>query len=731
MDELLEDLISTTKKHKKNLNLNQIKKAYLFAKEAHGDQMRHSGEPYIIHPVNVAKILIELGMDVQTIVAAILHDVLEDTPVSYDEIKKNFSEEIAYLVNGVTKLSTMRYGSKEESQAENIRKMFVAMAENHRVIIIKLADRLHNMRTIKFVRTEKQLEKARETMEIYAPLAHRCGIRGIKEELEDLSVRVLDPYACEQIEEYLAINKKARQALLDSIKKKIEDRLAGENIKSMIEARVKSTYGIYKKAYEGDRQFEEIYDVYAIRIILDAELACYNILGIVHDMFTPIPSRFKDYISTPKSNMYRSLHTTVVEDSVPVEIQIRTLEMHHTAEYGIAAHWKYKVGLTGRKKDEFEKGFEWVRHFLERQQDSGGADELISSIKSDFIPDEIFVFTPKGDVKSLPKGATVIDFAYSIHTDVGNHTIGAKVDGRMVALDHVVKTGEVIEVITNEKSKGPSKNWLKIVKSSEARSKIKNWFKTVNREENTADGKHEFIRELKKNLVTLTGDQLESFVAEIAAHNKFKTNDEFYAALGYGGISLFKIMPGVRELFQKKYRSRSKTQRTEESESPNKAKRGKCVVIENIEDCLVNFAKCCDPMPGDEIIGFVTRGHGVSVHKKDCKNAKLFEDVEQRARWVSAKWYSGEIKGKFGTGIEVISYNRSEAFASVVSQITNSKLLMRSVVAKEIEGHKILMRFSTNVSGLTQLNKIIGEIMGLPGIISAKRISSNLVNEEK
>ncbi|MDR2817354.1 MAG: bifunctional (p)ppGpp synthetase/guanosine-3',5'-bis(diphosphate) 3'-pyrophosphohydrolase [Oscillospiraceae bacterium] len=731
MDELFEDLVSTVKKHKKNLNLNQLKKAYLFAKEAHGDQMRHSGEPYVVHPVNVAKILIELGMDVQTIVAAILHDVLEDTQVSYDDVKKNFSEEVAYLVNGVTKLSTMKYGSKEENQAENIRKMFMAMAEDHRVIIIKLADRLHNMRTIKFVREEKQLEKARETMEIYAPLAHRFGIRGIKEELEDLSVKVLDPYACEQIGEYLAINKKARQTLLDNIKKKIEDRLLGENIKSTIDARVKSIYGIYKKVYEGDRQFEEVYDVYAIRIILDAELACYNILGIIHDMFTPIPSRFKDYISTPKSNMYQSLHTTVVEDSVPVEIQIRTWKMHRTAEYGIAAHWKYKVGLTGMKKDEFEKSFEWVRRFLERQQNSDGDEELISSIKSDFIPDEIFVFTPKGDVKSLPKGATVIDFAYSIHTDVGNHTVGAKVDGRMVSLDHVVKTGEVIEVITNEKSKGPSKNWLRIAKSSEAKSKIKNWFKTVDREENIAEGKHEFARELKKNLVTLTGEQMESFVAEVAAHNKFKTNDEFYAALGYGGISLFKIMPGVKELFQKKHRNFDRTRVIEDSELPVKARRGKCVVIENIEDCLVNFAKCCDPMPGDEIIGFVTRGHGVSVHKKDCKNAGLCENVEQRARWVSAKWYSGEIKGKFSTGIEVLSHSRPEALASVVSQLTSFRLLIRSVVAKEIEGHRTLMRFSTSIGGLTQLNKVISEIMALPGVISAKRILSNSVNEKK
>jgi GTP pyrophosphokinase len=725
--ELLADLLSTFKKYKRNQNLSQIKKAYLFAKEAHGSQMRHSGEPYIVHPVCVAKILHELGMDTQTIIAGLLHDVIEDTATTYDEIKKNFSEEVAKLVSGVTKLNTMTYKTKKENQSENVRKMFIAMAEDVRVIIIKLADRVHNMRTIKFVSEEKRLAKALETMEIYAPLAHRLGIRNIKEELENLSIKVMDPYACSEIEEYLAINEKARQTLLDSIKTKIENRLLGENIGGTVEARVKSTYGIYKKVYENNRQFEEIYDVYAIRIILDNEIECYNMLGIVHDMFTPIPTRFKDYISTPKSNLYRSIHTTVIErNAVPVEIQIRTWQMHHTAEYGIAAHWKYKMGLSG-KNDKFEEGLAWIRQLLEAQQDPNEPNDLISSIKSDFLPEEVFVFTPAGDVKSLPKGATVIDFAYAIHTDIGHHAIGAKVDGRVVPFDYRTKTGEIIEIITNKKSKGPSRDWLGFTKTSEAQSKIRLWFKTTNKAENIVEGKKELVREFKKNLIALAEVQFEKFVTEIAVNHRFASVDEFYAAIGYGGLSLFKIMPGVKERFLKQYRLQE-SEPKDFNPQPRRAKRNNRVIVEGLEDCLTRIAKCCDPLPGDGITGFITRGHGISIHKSDCQNVTE-QDEKNKSRWVNAVWCEAKSSTKFIAGLEVVSHSHPGMFVDIASKVSDAKLIMHYVDAKEISGQKNLMRFSISVVSAKQLNEVTESIEGLPWVISVRRIPANFLED--
>ncbi|MDR1260424.1 MAG: bifunctional (p)ppGpp synthetase/guanosine-3',5'-bis(diphosphate) 3'-pyrophosphohydrolase [Oscillospiraceae bacterium] len=730
MDELLEGLLLTAKIHK-NLNPTQIKKAYIMARDAHGSQIRHSGEPYIIHPVNVAKILInELGMDTNTIVAALLHDVLEDTTVTYEDIKAAFSVEVANLVAGITKLSTMTYQSKEETQAENVRRMFMAMAEDVRAIIIKLADRLHNMRTIEFVKEEKQLTKACETIGIYAPIAHRLGISDIKEELEDISIKVLDPNAYAEIEAHLTLNKDAREKLLQQIKKQLEDRLLGENIKSSIESRVKSIYSIYKKAYANNQFFSEINDVYAIRVILNDEIECYNILGIVHDMFPPITNRFKDYISTPKSNHYQSLHTTVMSKmGIPVEIQIRTWNMHQTAEYGIAAHWKYKTGLNN-KYDEFERGITWARRLLEEQQEHGNSGDLISSIKSDFMPEEVFVFTPKGDIKNLPKGSTVIDFAYAIHSDIGNRMVGARVNGQQVALSYVVNTGEIIEIIVNDKFNAPRKDWLQLVKSSEARNKIKSWFKNKNSDANITEGKRTLAQEFKKRLINLSETQMAELISEIAANHRFKTVDEFYAALDYGGISLREIMPGIETLFQKKYYQKEHITVAQTPLSQLQTAGNRCVIVENIRDCLIKFAKCCEPIPGDDITGFVTRGHGVSVHKKNCPNVQAAKNAEQQAKWVNVSWSPGQPNIKFSVGVEVISYGRPGMLADIASRISAEKILIHSVDAREIEDKKNSIRFTIGVENLYQLNAVTKSIELLRGVISVRRVASNFLNEK-
>ena len=723
MDKLLDDLITAIKKNTKNLSVGQIKNAYLFAKEAHNGQMRHSGEPYIIHPVAVAKILLELGMDTQTIIAGLLHDVLEDTPVSFETLEKEFTQEVAYLVNGVTKLSIMKYTSRTEAQMENIRKMFLAMAHDIRVIIIKLADRLHNMRTIKYVKPSKQRLKAYETMELYAPIAHRLGMSNVKEELEAISIKVLDPYACHEIEEYLEINQKARQRLLNTIKNRISERLIGENIKHALEGRVKSIYGIYRKAYMADKRFEEIYDVCAIRIILDTEIECYNMLGIVHDMFRPLPNRFKDYISTPKPNMYQSLHTTVIDsNAIPFEIQIRTWEMHYTAEYGIAAHWKYKLGI-GSKKDGFDKRLAWIRQLLEVQKESDTNDALLLSIKSDFLPEEVYAFTPQGEVKALPDGSTAIDFAYSIHSEVGNHMVGAKVNGKLVSIDHVIETGELIEVITNEKSNGPSRDWLKVVKSSEARSKIRSWFKNKHKEENIQEGKAEFLKELKKNSINLPSKEYEKFTLEVAKAYKFNEANDFYAALGYGGISATAIAPKLRDIYSKDYKAAEPEKRVIERHKASgmQLKRGNSVIVGDLEGCLVKFARCCNPLPGDEIIGFVTRGYGISVHRKTCPSALVSQKATaQPERWINVTW--NKVHGEyFNTNIEVIAHSRLGLFATIAGKISNAKLIMHEIDAREVEPQKSSIRITLSVESLEQLNRVIREIEAVSGVISVKR----------
>ncbi len=718
----IDDLMAAIDKTEKPVDREKILAAYRLAEEAHSTQLRDSGEPYITHPLSVAIILTELGMDTESLTAALLHDVVEDTDHTLEEIQKKFGQEVALLVDGVTKLGKIPFASRAEQQAENIRKMLLAMAQDVRVVIIKLADRLHNIRTIQFRPPQKQRDTALETMEVYAPLAHRLGIRAVKEELEDVSLRYLDPVGYQEIEHQLAMRKDERQAFITSIKERIWDRLSAEFQPPCIEGRVKSIYGIYRKVYIQGRSFEEIYDIYAVRIIVDSIFECYNVLGIMHDMFRPIPNRFKDYISTPKPNMYQSLHTTVLDkEGIPFEIQIRTWEMHYTAEYGIAAHWKYKAGISG--KDRLEERLAWVRQLLEAQKESEDVEDIVRSIKSDIAPEEVFVFTPKGDVLSLPTGSTVIDFAYAIHTAVGNRMVGAKVDGRMVSLDHEVKTGNIVEVLT-AKNHSPSRDWLNIVKTSEARNKIRSWFKKERREENIQEGKAEIEREFKRNSITLPDEEMKNFLLSIAKRQHYNHLEEFFAAIGYGGVILSRLMPRIKEDYQKNYCTSEddKLEKALAAAKPAKERKAKSgVIVEGLEGCLVKFSRCCNPLPGDDIVGFVTRGFGVSIHKRDCVNVQnAMKDESQKERWVSAHWAEA-VKESFKSTVEIYADDRGALLADISICLNNMHLAIHSLTAREARDHHVMIQITVSVSNLDQLNNLMTNLRKIESVVSVTR----------
>ena len=697
----------------------KIMAAYQLANDAHNGQCRVSGEPYISHPIAVAIILVDLGMDSECIQAALLHDVVEDTDITSEAVEKQFGTDVALLVNGVTKLGKISFTSREEQQAENVRKMLLAMAQDVRVIIIKLADRLHNMRTIEVMPEQKRRDKALETMEVYAPLAHRLGIRAVKEELEDISLRYLDPVAYHEIESMLELKRADRQSFLEKIKDKIRERLAAEYNDIYVDGRVKSVYGIYRKMYIQGKAFEEIFDIYAVRIIVDSVNECYNILGIIHDLFRPLPNRFKDYISTHKPNMYQSLHTTVIDkEAIPFEVQIRTWDMHHTAEYGIAAHWKYKAGVTGR--DKLEERLAWIRQLIENQKEADDVEDIVRSIKSDLSPEEVFVFTPKGDVISLPVGSTVIDFAYAIHTEVGNRMVGAKIDGRIVALDTPVRTGQIIEVVTtNAKDHAPSRDWLKIVKTTEARNKIRNWYKKERREENIEQGRSELEKEFRRNMITLPDGKLPEFLSAIAKRQHFELADDFLAAIGYGGVLLSKIMPRIKETFIRMYRT---DPHAAPSPAPVKQHRVRGasggVIVEGLDSCLVKFARCCNPLPGDEIIGFVTRGFGVSIHKKDCPNViNSINDPNNAERWVRAEWALDQAKREhFKSTIEIVTDDRLGALADISVALSSMRISISTLMAREVKTGENVVTVTFTVSDIDQLNFIINNLKKIPGV---------------
>ena len=713
------ELVELMKKSGKNYNFELIQKAYDLAEKMHGNQRRASGIPYILHPTTVSCILCELGMDSECLAAALLHDVVEDTPITLQEVTKMFGSEIANLIDGVTKLGKIPYSSREEQQAENIRKMLIAMSNDIRVIIIKLADRLHNMRTIECMKEQHRRDKALEVMEVYAPIAHRLGIRAIKEELEDLSIRYLDPIGYSEIEKQLELKSKDRLDFITDIKQQIYDRLKDEINNVYIEGRVKSIHGIYKKTFMKGRTMDQIYDIFAVRVIVDSVADCYNVLGVVHDVFKPLPNRFKDYISTPKPNMYQSLHTTVIgKEGIPFEIQIRTWEMHYTAEFGIAAHWKYKEGIT--KKNTLDDRLAWIRKMLENQNDNDSTD-IVRTIKMDLVPEEVFVFTPKGDVLSLPMGATVIDVAYAIHSEVGNRMIGAKVDKRIVPIDYKVTTGEIVEIMTTKESGGPKRDWLNIVKTSEARSKIRLWFKREKRDENIVEGKSQLEAEFRRLGINIAEKDMPEFLADIIHRQNCNTIYDFYASIGYGGIQLWRILPRIKEEYFKKYTDEEPAPIVIKEPVPKK-KVSSGVIIEGMDDCLVKYSRCCNPLPGDEIIGFITRGYGVSIHKRNCSNVpKDISKAIEPERWVNAEWTDNIVNETFKATLQITATDRTGLLADITNQLFAMHLFIHSLNSRETKNGVAIIEVSLTVNGINHLKMVISKLSGISGIVSVGR----------
>lgn len=700
-----------------------ISKAWDLCLKAHDGQYRKTHEEYYTHPYSVACIVASMGMDSESVAAALLHDVVEDTFVSREDIEKEFGKNIAVLVDGVTKLGKLPLVTAEQQQSENLRKMLMAMSNDIRVIIIKLADRLHNMRTISGHNEQKQRDVALETLEVYAPIAHRLGIRQVKEELEDLSISTLDPIAYKEIENSLQHNQAYRQQILKNLTQKIRERideaLPGAVIN--IESRVKSIHGIYRKMYMQGKDFDEIYDLSALRIITDTIINCYNILGLMHDMFRPIPGRFKDYISTPKPNMYQSLHTTVIgRDGVPFEIQIRTAEMHHTAEFGIAAHWKYKEGISA-SDEKLEKRLEWIRQILDNEKEDGGTTSIVQTIKTDLSQEDVFAVTPKGDVINLPAGATVIDFAFAIHSQVGIRMTGAKANGKIVPINHIIKTGEVIDILTSSSSdKGPSRDWINIATTSSAKSKIRSWFKKERRPENIATGKSEVEKDFARNGITMDYDDMQEFMLEIARRQRFDSIDDFYAAIGYGGVLLSKIMPRIKDDYNHKLKAAQPITVSDiVTKKVNKSTDG--VIVEGIDNCLIKFSKCCAPLPGDEIVGFITRGHGVSIHKRDCNNVpKDIASCEEADRWLPARWANKQTS-RFTSTLNICGRDREGLLLDITTLLYNMHIPIHAVNTRQTKYGNCILTVTITVENKEHLQSVITQLSRVRGVELVER----------
>lgn len=714
-------LIERAKKQNPAINEKKIRAAYECANRAHEGQKRKNGEPYIIHPVSVAEIIVEMGLDTDSICAGLLHDCIEDTEFDYKAIENKFGTSVAELVDGVTRLGMLRY-SKEQEQMEDLRKMFMAMAKDIRVILIKLADRLHNARTFQFLPERKQRDKALETMEIYAPIAHRLGMSRIKWELEDLSLKCLDPIGYQEIVEGLEKQSSRHEEFLNHIKDNISEKLDEAGIQHTISARVKHIYSIYRKMYAQHKTINEIYDICAVRVIVDSVTDCYNVLGYVHDLYKPIPGRFKDYISTPKPNGYQSLHTTVIgREGIPFEIQIRTEEMHKMAEYGVAAHWKYKQGLD---KAGNEQAFAWIRQLLEAQQDTE-AEDFIKAIKVDLFADEVFVFTPKGDVVNMPAGATPIDLAYAIHSAVGNRMVGAKINGRIAPIDTQLKNGDIVEILTSKETHGPSRDWVKIVKTTEARNKIKQWFKKECREENIAQGRAELDRELRANLLFNGFYDSEEVQKNALDKFSFSSLDELYASIGYGGITVTKVLNKIKDDVHKLRRAHEKVQHILQPQPAKKtAKSQSGVIVEGIDNCLVKFARCCTPIPGDDIIGFVTRGYGVSIHRRDCVNVRNSGAKDEENRWINV-WWDEEVldhkMNRFSTGLQISTRNRIGVLSDVAMLLAQSHVNVHELSARDLNDGFGVINAMIDVSGISQLDNIINRIRNTKGVLDVTR----------
>ncbi len=710
------------------MDIGRIKAAYEVAKLAHSGQLRRDGSAYVTHCVAAADIAVDIGLDEESIIAALLHDVIEDTALTHEDISKQFGSSIADIVEGVTKLTRVQYTSKEDEQMENLRKMLMAMAKDIRVILIKIADRLHNMRTMDYQTPEKQRAKSLETMEIYAPIAHRLGMQRAKWELEDLSLQYLDPAGYKEITEYLDSKMQDLEGFMVSVKDRIQKRLNQDGVDCTIYYRIKHVYSIYRKMYAQKLDISGVLDLCAFRVIVDTIPDCYNVLGMIHDMFKPVPGRFKDYISTPKPNMYQSVHTTVIgAEGIPFEVQIRTWEMHHTAEYGIAAHWKYKMGgdADAVLRTGDEERFAWVRKLLESQQESD-AQDFFHNLKIDMFADEVFVFSPKGDVINLPSGATPIDFAYMIHSDVGNHMVGAKVNGRIVTYDYVLQNGDIVEIRTSKAASGPSRDWLTLAKSGGARTKIKQWFKKERRDENIIRGRSMLDDELKHLGVSLEDALDEEFIHPVIKRLSFANVEDMYAAIGYGGITATRVANRIRDELKTKppKNALDKLSQAAERREQQAVKRpGKPIhgiLVENLSNCLVKFSRCCTPVPGDDILGFITRGQGVSIHRRDCVNCQnLLNSPENNGRWVNVAW-ADSVNEPFVTTISLVAKDRNGLVIDIATVLNSMNAKVRSLSARDVSGTAIIT-LSVEVRDYTELKYIMGRLQGVRSIISASR----------
>ncbi|WP_110462116.1 RelA/SpoT family protein [Ruminiclostridium sufflavum] len=724
-------LVERVKKYDPNGNFELLEKAYAVSSKAHEGQQRNSGEPYIIHPVEVAIILADMELDVTALVAALLHDTIEDTTCTYDELKAQFGSVVAELVDGVTKLGKIPFTSKEEQQVENLRKMFLAMAKDIRVIMIKLADRLHNMRTLKYMTEGKQIEKARETLEIYAPLAHRLGISKIKWELEDLCLRYLDPKGYYDLVQKVAYKRKEREAYISEIVQTLKektDELGLENVQ--VDGRPKHFYSIYRKMVDQGKTIEQIYDLFAFRIIVNTVQDCYALLGLVHELYKPIPGRFKDFIAMPKPNMYQSLHTTLIgPEGKPFEVQIRTWEMHRVAEVGIAAHWKYKeVGKEGTNtgKDtakEAEDKFAWLRQLLEWQKDTKDENEFMETLKIDLFTDEVFIFTPKGDVLNLPVDSTPVDFAYYIHSAIGNKMIGAKVNGKMVPIDYTLQNGDIIEILTSSTIHGPSRDWLKIVKSSQARNKINQWFKKEKREENIVRGREMIEKELKKQGFTYNQLFRPEWVELVLRRYNFSTTEDLFAGIGYGAMTTSKVLTKLKDEFKKTLKPEELEQILENiAQTRNEKKKKRIpesgIVVKGIDNCLVRLSRCCNPVPGDEIIGYITRGRGVSVHRSDCINVTA--ELEKEGRLIDVKWYS-TVDVAYKADITVMAHDRTSLLLDVTNSIAELKIPIKALNARTTKEQVTVINLTLEITNTEQLEKIIKKLRKIDSVFDVTR----------
>ncbi len=717
MDGMLEKLIYKIEQYNQQTDLSLIVKAYNFGNEAHSGQLRNSGEKFFIHPVNVAIILAELNMDTSTIIAGLLHDVIEDTPITYDDVGKEFGYEIADLVEGVTKLKKIEYKTKQENQAENLRKMVLAMSKDIRVIIVKLADRLHNMRTLEYMTPEKKKEKALETLEIYAPLAHRLGISKIKWELEDLSLRYLEPEKYYELVEKVSKKRREREDYINQIIEILGKNLNDVNIESEISGRPKNFYSIYKKMEIQGKDFEEIFDLTAVRILVKSIKDCYGVLGIVHTLWKPIPRRFKDYIAMPKPNMYQSLHTTVMGEKGGIfEVQIRTYEMHKTAEYGIAAHWKYKEGIS--KTENFDAKLIWLRQLMEWQNDLKDPKDFMETLKIDFFTDEVFVFTPRGDIINLPEGSTPIDFAYRVHSDVGNSCVGAKINGRIVPLNYKLNNGNIVEIITSSTNNGPSRDWLKIVKSTQAKTKIRQWFKLKDRDTNIIKGKEILEKELRRQNYKLNEIMKDDWLKKIAEKLSLNSIDDLYAGIGHGNVKYNHVITRLKDQYEKLVGHEVFQDKAKKAPEKKKRKSYNGVSIKDADNVKIRISKCCNPVPGDKIIGFITKGRGISVHRADCPNIE--QDVEPN-RFIEVHWDSKETTS-YPADIEIKATDRSGLLAEIAMKISELDVSLLSINARAAKDKTVVIKMNIEINDIKQLELILKEIKKVKSVVDAYRV---------